>query len=152
MRLDFVINKYLLIWYILYEKFSEETENMKYHLKRKYEKEYKKTYNEKQEILTSSNDYLADDDTLFNEIESTTLYKNIKKETNSYRINLCKTWCDSKNLYLKNLNKILKCEIGGYYKIDVIHPNFNILDVNLKNNIICNEIIMCKLNRKLSQN
>ena len=52
MKLDIIVNKYLLIWHLLYQSsVSDDVHNLKQQLWIKYKKEYSLVHKDKEEIL-----------------------------------------------------------------------------------------------------
>jgi len=137
MKLDFAINKYLLMWYLLYQSsISEDIHKLKQKLWIKYKKEYSSLYSDKSIILEENKDYIPDDDTIFNLVENSDAYKKAKSDTNRYRLTLMQIWDQNRKNYLKELNNILKMNLNDDYNIMVVHPNLNVVDINKSNNLI----------------
>lgn len=137
MKLDIIVNKYLLIWHLLYQSsVSDEIHNLKQELWSKYKKEYSLVHKDKEEILSSLEDFIPNDDLIYNLIEQNILYKKIKLETNRYRNNILEIWDMNRKRYTKELNSILKFELRDIYKICVVHPNLDVVETDFKSNII----------------
>lgn len=137
MKFDFIINKYLLIWNILYQNsFNEEVQKLKQKIWKENKKEYSLMFKEKETILKEFNDYIPDDDFIFNIVESADCYKKIKQETNKYKINLLEMWAVNNKKFIKELNKILKYDIEREFIVSVIDPNFDIIEIDFDSNII----------------
>ena len=102
MKLDFILNDYLLMWHLLYESsVSEEIHNIKQVLWKDYKKEYSTLYKEKDKILNDLDNYIPDDDFIFNIFETSPSYKKVIKETNKYRMSLLQLWDLNSKLYKK---------------------------------------------------
>lgn len=137
MKFDFFINNYLLMWNILYQNsISEEVQKFKTKLWTNYKKEYSLSFKEKTPILNELNDYIPDDDFIFNMVESSDCYRKIKQETNKYRLTLLEIWTLNNKKFIRNLNKILKYEINKKFDVCVLHPNFDILETDFDSNVI----------------
>ena len=137
MKLDIVVNKYILIWHLLYQTaVSEDIHKLKQKLWKNYKKEYSLVHKDKEEILSSLDDFIPDDDLIYNKIEESPSYKRIKQETNRYRNNILEIWDQNKRKYIKELSSILKFDIKKDYKICVIHPNLDVVEIDYKSNII----------------
>ena len=137
MKLDIIVNKYLLIWHLLYQSsVSDEIHNFKQELWSKYKKEYSLIHKDKEEILLSLEDFIPNDDLIYNLFEQSPLYKKIKFETNKYRNNILEIWDLNRKKYVKELNSILKFDLKDIYKICVVHPNLDVVETDFKSNII----------------
>lgn len=137
MKLEFILNKYLLMWHLLYESsVSEEIHNIKQILWQEHKKEYSFLYKEKNKILNDLDNYIPDDDFIFNVFETSSSYKKIIKETNKYRMSLLQIWDSSSKIYIKELNDILKYDFDESYKVCVLHPNLNVVETDFNLNII----------------
>ena len=131
MKLEFILNKYLLMWHLLYESsVSEEIHNIKQILWQEHKKEYSFLYKEKNKILNDLDNYIPDDDFIFNVFETSSSYKKIIKETNKYRMSLLQIWDSSSKIYIKELNDILKYDFDESYKVCVLHPNLNVVETD----------------------
>ena len=137
MKLDIVINKYLLIWYLLYQSsVSEEMHKLKQKLWRTKKKDYTEIYKEKEKILNDLDDYIPDDDTIFNLVESSDIFQKIKKDAYRYRLTILEIWDKNKKNYIKELNKIIKTDFKGEYTVCTLHPNSDVVETDLDRNII----------------
>ena len=137
MKITFNINKYLLMWYLLYQRsINEEIHNLKQKLWKNNKKEYSLIYGEKESILRELDNYIPNDDTIYNDIENSEVYKKIRNDTNRYRLNLLEIWDQSRKLYTKELSNIMKASFDYEYSMLVVHPTLDVLEVDGKNNII----------------
>ena len=67
MNLDIVVNKYLLIWHLLYQSsVSDEIHDLKQRLWTLYKKEYSLVHADKDEILANLDDFIPNDDLIYN--------------------------------------------------------------------------------------
>ena len=137
MKLDIVINKYLLIWYLLYQSsVSEEMHKLKQKLWKSNKKDYTEVYKEKNKILSDLDNYIPDDDTIYNLVESSEVFKKIKKDAYRYRLTILEMWDKNKARYKKELSKIMKCDLSGNYTVCTLHPNSDVVETNFDLNII----------------
>ena len=137
MKLDIILNDALLMWNLLYQSsVSEDIHELKQKLWVDYKKDYTSLYRYKKDIMEQLNDFIPDDDKIFTLLESSLAFRKIRKETNKYRLNILEIWDRNKKNYLKELEKVLKCELNCNYTICVLHPNFNIVEADLKSNLI----------------
>ena len=87
MKLEFIVNKYLLIWNLLYQSsVSEEIHKLKQKLWNDNKKEYSLIHKDKTLILEDINNFIPDNDLIYNKVESSLYYKKIKLETNRYSL------------------------------------------------------------------
>ena len=137
MKLDIIVNKYLLIWHLLYESsVSDEIHNLKQKLWKEHKREYSLVHKDKAEIINDLDDFIPDDDLIYNLIEQSPYYKKIKLETNRYRLNILEIWDKNRLKYCKELHSILKFDLKKEYKVCVVHPNLEVVETNLDTNII----------------
>ena len=137
MKLDIIVNKYLLIWHLLYQtSVNDELQKVKQKLWLNHKKEYSSVHKDKEEILKNLEDFIPDDDYVYNIIEKSETYKKIKKETNKYRNNILEIWDKNKRKYVKEINNILKFDLDKEYKICVLHPNLDVVETDFNDKII----------------
>lgn len=137
MKLEIVVNKYLLIWHLLYQStVSVEMNKLKQELWTNNKKEYSLVHKNKNDILLSLDDYIPDDDFIYNSIERSDIYKKVKIETNRYRNNLLEMWDKNRRKYVKELNSILKYDSKRVYKVCAVHPNLDFIETDFESNII----------------
>ena len=99
-------------------------------------KEYSQVHKDKQEILKFLDDFIPDDDIIYNAVENSPLYKKIKIETNKYRNNILEIWDQNRRKYSKELTSILKFDVKKEYKICVIHPSLDVVETDFDSKII----------------
>lgn len=137
MKLDIVVNKYVLIWNLLYQSSpSEEIDALKQQLWKDYKKEYSLLHRDRQAILNDIDNFIPNDDFIYNTFESSPLYKNIKQDTNRYRLMLMEIWDKNYRSYMKALRSILKMDLDKDYKVCVIHPSLDVLEIDFDDNVI----------------
>lgn len=137
MKLDIVVNKYLLIWHLLYQSaVSDDIHKLKQKLWKDHKKEYSLVHKDKEEILNDLDNFIPNDDLIYNLIEKSPYYKKIKMDTNRYRINILEIWDKNRKKYIKELNSILKFDLKNDYKICVVHPVLDVVETNQNSNTI----------------
>ncbi len=137
MMLDIEVNKYLLIWHLLYESsVSDEVNKLKQKIWKNHKKEYSLVHKDKREILMCLDDYIPNDDLIYNLVEVSPVYKKIKLDTNRYRNSILEIWDKNRKKYCKELNSILKFDFKDKYKICVVHPFLDVVETDFESNII----------------
>lgn len=139
MNIEFIVNDYLLAWYLLFKpSFCDEVQSLKERLWKNYKKEYIKLQKENIEILKYTKDFIPDDDTLYNLVFETELFKKIKKETDKHRQFLMQIYDKNKKNILNNINDIIRFKNWDTYYVLVINPELNVIEYiksNPKKNI-----------------
>ncbi len=129
MNIEFVTNDYLLAWYLLFKpSFSEEVQQLKVRLYQNYGKQYMNLEKENVEILKYNNDFIPDDDTIYNIIFESDIFKKIKKETDKHRQFLMRTWDTNQKKVNEILKEILRFKVNDIYHIIVIHPKLDTVE------------------------
>lgn len=140
MKIQFVVNDYLLAWNLLFRpSISEDVQTLKERLYKNYTKEYIKLEKENVEIMKYTNDFIADDDTIYNFVFESEEYKIIKKQTDKYRRFLMKIWDEHQKVIQASLKELLRFKVENTYQVLVIHPYFDnveFLKKNPKKNIV----------------
>ena len=129
MNIEFLTNDYLLAWYLLFKpSFCEEIQNLKIRLYQNYGKQYMALEKENIEILKCNQDFIPDDDLLYNIIFETEIFQKIKRETDKHRRFLMKIW-DTNQKEVKSIFKeIVRFPIKDKYHIIVIHPKLDTIE------------------------
>ena len=127
MNLNFVLNDYVLIWNLLFgASISSNIQGFKQKLWKNYRHSYNELYKEEEHILKDPKNYIPDDDTIFDMVKASDIYKEIREDTEKYRLELLHTWDKIKKDLNKNLKEILRFDIKLYHvlvvdkKLDVI--------------------------------
>ena len=127
MNLNFVLNDYVLIWNLLFSaSISSDIQSFKQKLWKNYRHSYNELYKEEELILKDPKNYIPDDDTIFDMVKASDIYKEIREDTEKYRLELLHTWDKIKKDLNKNLKEILRFDIKLYHvlvvdkKLDVI--------------------------------
>ena len=103
-----------------------------------HQKQYISMQRENVEILKYTKDFIPDDDTIYNLVFETEIFKKIKKETEKYRQKLLQEWDKNKKLINKNLNEILRFKDELSYSVIVVNPSIDVVEYiksNPKKNI-----------------
>lgn len=139
MDIKFVVNDYLIAWYLLFKpSFSEEVQLLKEKLWTNHQKEYNSMQKENIEILKYTKDFIPDDDTLYNLVFESDVFKKIKRDTLKYHKQLLETWDKNKKDIEKNISEILRFKSEHIYTVLVVNPNLDIVEfikANPKKNI-----------------
>lgn len=123
MKMKFITNDYLLTWNLLFgASISEETYRFKQKLWSTYKHQYNAMEKDKKELLRDIKNFIPDDDTLYNCIFQTSIFEQIKKETEKHRLDLLKIYDDHKKDLTKSLTEILRFPIEEEYSIIALHP------------------------------
>ena len=137
MNIQFVVNDYLLAWNILFRpSISKEIQELKERLWKNYSKEYLKLSKENVEILKYTNDFIPDDDTIYNFIINSEEFKLVKKQTDKYRRFLMKIWDANQKVIQSSLKELLRFKVENNYQIMVIHPYFDNVEYLKKKNYL----------------
>ena len=129
MNLSFDLNDYLLIWNLLFQtSISNETQILKEKLWKNYRHLYKALYKEEAKILKDPKNYIPDDDTIFDMVKATDVYKKIRKETEEYRLFLMHYYDEMKKTINSYFKDIIRFDIKMYHVL-VINPRFNAVEM-----------------------
>ena len=129
MNLSFDLNDYLLIWNLLFQtSISNETQRLKEKLWKNYRHLYKALYKEEAKILKEPKNYIPDDDTIFDMVKATDVYKKIRKETEEYRLFLMHYYDEMKKTINTYFKDIIRFDIKMYHVL-VINPRFNAVEM-----------------------
>lgn len=126
MNIKFVIDDYILTWNLLFNASpSKDIHKLKQKLWINYKNEYSAAYKDKIEMLNDAEDYIPDDDTIYNSVLESEEYQVLKKEVEHYRLRVLKIWNKRLNEQLERIFKksIQKCTFF------LVGEKFNILDV-----------------------
>ena len=131
MNLEFFVNEYLLAWYLLYSaSLSKEIDKLRKSLWSKYKKEYNFCYKDKQEIIKYGKDFIPDNDTLYNEVFESEVYKSLKKETNKHKMHLVRLFENNEKIVKKCVKEVLKMDLKDSYPVYIIHPRMECMEYN----------------------
>lgn len=139
MDIQFVVNDYLLAWYLLFKpSFNEEIQKLKEKFWTNHQTEYSKMQKENIEILKYTKDFIPDNDMLYNLVFDTEIFKEIKKETERYKQKLLEVWDKKRKEIDKNIKEIVRIKEMNTYTVLVLHPELDIIEfikANPKKNI-----------------
>ncbi|MDD6878669.1 MAG: hypothetical protein PUD59_00355 [bacterium] len=139
MNIDFVINDYLIAWYMLFKpSYNEEVQKVKEKLWTNHQVIYKRMQKENIEILKYTNDFIPDDDTLYNLVFETNTFKEAKRETEKFKQELLETWDKNKKKINKEYKDIVRFKEEKNYTVLLVSPKLDIIEViksNPKKNI-----------------
>lgn len=139
MNIEFVINDYLIAWYLLFKpSYDDEVQSLKEKLWSNHQERYKSMQKENIEILKYTKDFIPDDDTLYNLIFDTDLFKSLRKETEKYKQHIIELWDKNKKLIDKSLEEIVKIKDMNSYTILLVSPKLDVVEFiksNPKKNI-----------------
>lgn len=115
MKIDFIVNNYLLIWNLLYSpSISIKMHAFKQKLWLTYKKEYKLIEKDKDEILEDIKNFIPDDNTMYSKIEGTLLFERLMADAMKHRLELLKIWDTNKKEVNNYLKDILKTSVDKY--------------------------------------
>lgn len=139
MEIEFSVNDYLLAWYLLFRpSFNEEVQNLKEKLWVNYKKQYSKLEKENVEILKYTKDFIPDDDTIYNLVFETDIFKEVRRETNKYKQTLMQCWDKYRKDISKEFDNIFRFKELDKYNVLVVHPKLDVIEYvksNPKKNI-----------------
>ena len=122
MNLKFMVNDYVLIWNLLFQaSISDSIHKYKQKLWQNYKKEYNITYKDYKKIIKDPKNFIPSDDTIYNLMKDYSGYKELKKETEKYRLYLVKMWDKYKKQTIKELKNITRMEFNSY-QVLVVSP------------------------------
>ena len=131
MNLNFVLNDYVLIWNLLFSaSISSNIQMFKQKLWKNYRHSYNDLYKEEEHILKDPKNYIPADDTIFDMVKASDIYKEIREETEKYRLELLHTWDKLKKDLSKNLKEIVRFDIKLYHVL-VIDKNLDVIGMSI---------------------
>ena len=137
MNIKFILNQYILSWYLLFnESISSDLNNYKQKIWINYKKEYNALYMERNLLLSDPDNYISSDDTVYNIFNEGDIYVDIYKNVDKFRLALTKIFDENKKELVKCIKKVLRINISNY-SVYLIDPRLSICDFsNSKNNIL----------------
>ncbi len=131
MNLKFVLNDYVLIWNLLFQaSISPEIHAFKQKLWKNYRHCYREMYKEQASLLKDPKNYIPEDDTIYDMLKKTDMYKKIFDETEKFRLSIMKTWDQNKKTITELLKQILRFDIRLYH-ILVVHPKLDVVGMKV---------------------
>lgn len=129
MNLNIDVNDYLLAWYLLYgASLSKEIDKFKKILYTKYKKEYNFCYKDRSEIIKYGKDFIPDNDTLYNAVLTSNLFKYLKKETLRHKNSIAKLWDNNKEAMDEYIKEVLRITYPKVINVFIIHPRLEIVE------------------------
>ncbi len=139
MDIEFVINDYLLAWYLLFKpSFCEEVQELKEKLWNAYRTQYTNMQKENIEILKYNKDFIPDDDTLYNLVFESKIFVSLKNETEKLKHRLLEVWDKNSKNISSCVKEILRLEKIQKYTILLVSPKIDVIEYvksNPKKNI-----------------
>ncbi len=136
MNTKFIVNDYILIWNLLFgASISEPIYKLKQKIWDTYKNEYNSTFKDKLEILKDYKNFIPNNDTVYNIIIDTKDYERLKKQSESYRIELMQIWDKNKKETDNLIKNIIRKKIPNY-KIFVVNKELNVIDHSLEGILI----------------
>ena len=131
MNLKFMVNDYVLIWNLLFQaSISDNIHKYKQKLWKNYKKEYNITYKDYKKIIKDPKNFIPRDDTIYNLMKDYSGYKELKKETEKYRVYLVKMWDKHKKQTIKELKNITRLEFDPY-QVLVVSPKLKCSNIEV---------------------
>ena len=129
MKVEVVVNDYLLAWYLLYgASISKEIDKFKRGLYTKYRKEYNLCYKDRNEIIKYGKDFIPDNDIIYNAVLESALFKSLKKETVRHKMHIEKIMSQSNKEIESYVNGILKFPFPKLVHIYIVHPRLEVTE------------------------
>lgn len=130
MNLKFIVNDYILIWYLLFhQSISLELNGYKQKIWKNYYKEYSSLEKEKVLILEDPKNYIPTDDTIYEIMREFSGYDEIYRITEQYKMDIIRIWDEYNNKINKELTNIMRFEIKPYYML-LVNPELNVIDLS----------------------
>ncbi len=130
MNLKFIVNEYVLIWYLLFQQsISNELNDYKQKLWSNLKNEYTAFQKEKHVILEDPKNYIPNDDTIYDMVKEFDDYQKILRETEQFKVEIVRVWDKYKKKINDNLFKILKFDISNY-NVLLVNPRLNVIDIS----------------------
>ena len=121
MNIKIILNEDILIWYLLFKQsISKELNEEKQKIWYNYKECYNDLFKEQKILLKDPKNYIPNDDTIYNIVKELSIYDNIYKYTEKYKLTLVKNWDTLK----KELRSIIKMDINDY-DIYLVDPRLN---------------------------
>ena len=141
MNLKFMVNDYVLIWNLLFQaSISDSIHKYKQKLWQNYKKEYNITYKDYKKIMKDPKNFIPQDDTIYNLMKDYSGYKELKKETEKYRLYLVKMWDKYKKQTIKELKNITRMEFDSY-QVLVVSPKLKCTKIEVPPTTKVNTIV-----------
>lgn len=130
MNLKFMVNDYILIWYLLFhQSISAELNSYKQKIWKNYYREYSSLEKEKVLILEDPKNYIPTDDTIYEIIREFSGYDDIYRTTEQYKMDIIRIWDEYNNKINKELTSVMRFDIKTYYML-LVNPELNVIDLS----------------------
>ena len=132
MNIKFILNNYVLAWNLLFrQSISKELNDYKQKIWKNYKKQYNNLYNENKSLLNDPDNYIPEDDTIYNILNDIDVYKDIYINVDKYRMALTKVYDENKKELEKALKSILKLDIDTY-SVYLIDPRLILVEYDIE--------------------
>lgn len=138
MNIKFILNDYVLAWNLLFhESISRELNDYKQKIWVNYKRQYNNLYNENVILLSDPDNYIPEDDTIYNILHDMEVYRDIYSNVDKFRLALTKVYDENKRFILRELKSILKFDIDTY-SVYLIDPRLQLSDYskNLESHVM----------------
>ena len=139
MKINFITNDYLLAWNLLFgPSISEESYIYKQRLWLTYKSEYNMLSDEHLQILEDKQNYIPNNNVVFDKIFEKDFFSQMKREVEEYRLRLLKIFDKNKRIIDKEIKEILKINCDKEINVVVLHPRMDTVlhNVGEKSNTI----------------
>ena len=134
MNINFVSNDYITIWNLLFgASISKESQEFKKKLYMNYKDEYMALEKDQSKIIKNYKNFIPDNDTVYNLVLDSDMYKSIKKDSEHHRMFLMSSWDKNKKKILEHIFEIIRMDIEDDYNIMVVPPRMNVVYYNYAN-------------------
>lgn len=135
MKLEFIVNDYLLAWHLLFRaSFNEEIQEIKMRLYNNHKEEYMKLSGDINLILEDIDNFIPNNDLIYDNLIESSAFKNIKKEVEEYYLFMLKAYDKHKKKLDEEIYSILRFQLKNNYKVIALHPKMDILEYKEVNN------------------
>ena len=136
MNTKFVVNDYAIIWNLLFQaSISENIYKLKQKLWETYNSEYNETYKDKEAILRDIENFIPNNDTIYNVLLENKNYDKIRKEIEKYRLEIMKLWDKNKKNTIQLMDTVIRKKIPKY-TFFIVNKELNILDHSIRGSIV----------------
>ncbi len=141
MNLKFVLNDYVFIWNLLFQaSVNSDIHAFKQKLWKNYRHCYEDMFTEKNNLLKDPKNYIPNDDTIYDMIKKTDMYRKIYDETELFRLSIMEVWDQNKKEIMEILKSLLRIDIKIYHVL-VVHPKLDIVEMEVVKNRRVNTIV-----------
>lgn len=135
MKLEFIVNDYLLAWHLLFRaSFNEEIQSIKMRLYNNHKEEYLKLNSDINLMLEDIDNFIPNNDLIYDSIMESDAFKKIKKDVEEYYLFMLKSYDKNKRKLDTEIYNILRIHLKNNYKVIVLHPEMDMLEYKEINN------------------